>query len=105
MAADKSNEVITSNQFSLFPDYASLHDEVKENIGEQIFEIQYLGGVANNPNQGILLPNFKDVSAYGTEIGSTVPTVQFYNSFEAGDKRTVDRQGFFYTSYWSGGNG
>ena len=105
MAADKANEVITSGKFSLFADYASLHDESKENIGEQIFEIQYLGGVANNPNQGILLPNFKDVSAYGTEIGSTVPTLQFYNSFEAGDKRTVDRQGFSYTSYYDGGNG
>ncbi|OQP61979.1 carbohydrate-binding protein SusD [Niastella vici] len=105
LAADKANEVITSGQFSLFPDYMSLHDESKENMGEQIFEIQYLGGVANNPNQGVLLPNFKDVSAFGTEIGSTVPTNQFYNSFEAGDLRTVDRQGFFYTSYYSGGNG
>lgn len=105
LAADKANEVITSTKFNLFADYASLHDESKENVEEQIFEIQYLAGVANNNNQGILLPNFKDVSAYGTEIGSTVPTLQFYNSFEAGDKRKVDRQGFFYTSYYSGGNG
>lgn len=105
LAADKANEVITSGNFSLFSDYMSLHDESKENVGEQIFEIQYLGGVANNPNQGILLPNFKDISAFGTEIGSTVPTTRFYNSFEAGDLRTVDRQGFFYTSYYSGGNG
>jgi len=105
LAADKANEVITSGKFGLFGDYMSLHDESKENLGEQIFEIQYLGGVANNPNQGVLLPNFKDVSAYGTEIGSTVPTTQFYNSFEAGDLRTVDRQGFFYTSYYAGGNG
>ncbi len=105
LAADKANEVITNNKFSLFPDYMSLHDESQENKGEQIFEIQYLGGVADNPNQGILLPNFKDVSAYGTEIGSTVPSPSFVNSFEAGDKRTVNRQGFFYTSYYSGGNG
>lgn len=105
LAADKANEVITSAKFSLFPDYNSLHDESLENQQEQIFEIQYLGGVANNGNQAILLPNFKDVSAYGTEVGSTTPTTQFFNSFEAGDKRVIDRQGFFYTSYYSGGDG
>jgi hypothetical protein len=105
LAADKANEVIVSNQFKLFADYNSLHDEAQENKGEQIFEIQFLGGVANNGNQAILLPNFKDVSAYGTEVGSTTPTTQFFNSFEAGDKRTVDRQGFFYTSYYDGGKG
>ena len=105
LAADKANEVITSGNFSLFADYMSLHDESKENVGEQIFEIQYLAGVADNPNQGVLLPNFKEVSAYGTEIGSTVPTTQFYNSFEPGDRRAVDRQGFFYTHYYDGGSG
>ncbi|WP_205513311.1 RagB/SusD family nutrient uptake outer membrane protein [Longitalea arenae] len=105
MAADKAKEVITSGKFSLFGDYNSLHLESTENQGEHIFQIQFLGGVANNGNQAILLPNFKDVSAYGTEVGSTTPTVQFYNSFEPGDKRTVDRQGFFYTSYYDGGNG
>jgi hypothetical protein len=105
LAADKANEVITSAKFNLFANYNSLHDESLENQQEQIFEIQYLGGVANNGNQAILLPNFKDVSAYGTEVGSTTPTTQFFNSFEAGDKRVVDRQGFFYTSYYSGGDG
>jgi starch-binding outer membrane protein, SusD/RagB family len=105
LAADKANEVITSGKFRLFGSYDSLHVETLENQTEQIFEIQFLGGVANNGNQAILLPNFKDVSAYGTEVGSTTPTTQFFNSFEAGDKRTVDRQGFFYTSYYDGGKG
>ncbi|HUP12074.1 MAG TPA: RagB/SusD family nutrient uptake outer membrane protein [Niastella sp.] len=104
-AADKASEVITSGKFNLFDNYNSLHDESMENQQEQIFEIQYLGGVANNGNQAILLPNFKDVSAYGTEVGSTTPSPHFVNSFEAGDLRTVDRQGFFYTSYYSGGDG
>jgi hypothetical protein len=105
LAADKANEVITSGKFNLFGNYNSLHDESLENQQEQIFEIQYLAGVANNGNQAILLPNFKDVSAYGTEVGSTTPSPHFVNSFEAGDLRTVDRQGFFYTSYYSGGDG
>ncbi|WP_207515115.1 RagB/SusD family nutrient uptake outer membrane protein [Longitalea luteola] len=103
LAADKANEVITSGKFKLFEKYNQLHNESLENQQEHIFQIQYLGGVANNGNQAILLPNFKDVSAYGTEVGSTTPTVQFYNSFEPGDKRTVDREGFFYTSYYDGG--
>lgn len=105
LAVTKAAEVIASNNFSLFTNYNDLHNLAQENRGEQIFELQYLSGVADNPNQGILLPNFKEVSAYGTEIGSTVPTSQFYNSYEPGDLRAVDRQGFFYTSYYDGGSG
>lgn len=104
MAADKDNEVITSNSFSLFTNYFDLHNVATENKIEHIFEIQYLSGVADNPNQGILLPNFKGISAYGTQIGSTVPTLQFYKSYEPGDLRAVDRQGFFYTHYYNGGS-
>lgn len=105
LAADKANEVIKSGSFSLFTNYFDLHNAAQENRGEHIFEIQYLSGVSDNPNQGILLPNFKAVSAYGTEIGSNVPTLTFYKSFEAGDLRAVDRQGFFYTSYYDEGSG
>jgi hypothetical protein len=103
LAATKANEVITSAAFGLFPTYNEIHAVANENKTEHIFEIQYLVGVADNPNQTCLLPNFKDVSAYGTEIGSEVPTNQFYQSYEVGDKRTVDRQGYFYTSYYDQG--
>jgi hypothetical protein len=105
LAADKANEVITSSGYGLFSNYFDLHNQAQENRVEHIFEIQYAAGIADNPNQGILLPNFKAVSAYGTEIGSTVPTRSFYNSFEPGDLRAVDRQGFFYTSYYHEGSG
>ncbi|MBC7850361.1 MAG: RagB/SusD family nutrient uptake outer membrane protein [Chitinophagaceae bacterium] len=105
LAADKAKEVIDNSGYALFANYNDLHTLSQENRVEHMFQIQYLGGVADNPFQGVLLPNFKDVSAYGTEIGSTVPTQQFFNSYELGDKRTVDRQGFFYKSYYSGGNG
>ena len=105
LAATKAGEVITNGGYSLFTRYGDLHSLSLENQGEQIFEIQYLGGVADNPNQAILLPNYKEISKYDPEIGSTVPTLQFYNSYEAGDRRTVDRQGFFYTSYYTGGDG
>jgi hypothetical protein len=105
LAATKANEVITSGSYSLFPNYNDLHTVSQENRGEHIFQIQYLIGVAENPMQAILLPNFKGVSAYGTEVGSTVPTNSFYNSFEPGDRRKIDREGFFYTSYYNEGNG
>ena len=105
LAADKANEVITNGSFNLFANYADLHSLTTENRQEHIFEIQYLGGVADNPIQTSLLPNFKGVSSYGTEVGSNIPVPAFVNSYEAGDLRTADRQGFYYTSYYDEGNG
>lgn len=105
LAAEKALEVIDSHEFSLFPNYGDLHNPTLENRGEHIFQIQYLVGVADNPMQGVLLPNFKDISKYGTEVGSIVPTNSFYNSFEAGDRRKIDRVGFFYTHYYEQGDG
>lgn len=103
LAATKANEVIVSNSFKLFTTYADLHSLATENKDEHIFMIQYLIGVAENPMQAILLPNFKDISKYGTEVGSTVPTNQFFNSYEAGDIRKQDGVGFFYTTYYTEG--
>lgn len=105
LAADKSLEVITGSGYSLFNTYGELHSLSTENKGEHIFQIQYLSSVVGNPIQQLILPNFKDVSAYSDEVGSTVPTKQFYASYEPGDLRARDREGFFYTSYYSGGDG
>lgn len=105
LAANKAREVITNGSFGLFASYGDLHSLAQENKGEHMFEIQYLASVASNPMQAVLLPNFKGISAYGTEVGSTVPTPAFYASYEARDARTVDRQGFFYTSYYAEGSG
>jgi hypothetical protein len=105
LAADKAKDVIDNAGISLFPTYSDLHSLTQENKGEHIFEIQYLASVAGNPMQQLLLPNFKNVSAYSDEVGSTVPTVQFYNSYEPNDLRAKDREGFFYTSYYDGGSG
>lgn len=103
LAAAKANEVITSNNFKLFNSYVDLHTVAMENKDEHIFMIQYLVGVAENPMQAIMLPNFKDISKYGTEVGSTIPVKQFYESYEAGDIRKKDSVGFFYTSYYTEG--
>lgn len=105
LAADAAKDVIDNAGITLFASYADLHSLAQENKGEHIFEIQYLASVAGNPMQQLLLPNFKNVSAYSDEVGSTVPTSQFYNSYEPNDLRAKDREGFFYTSYYDGGSG
>lgn len=106
LAADKAKEVIDSQEYSLFPTYNELHLRANKNKREHIFMVQYsVSANIDNGNQPLLHPNIKDMSAYGTEIGTTVPTVEFYNSYEPGDIRAVDQEGYFYTSYYTGGSG
>ncbi|WP_305952265.1 RagB/SusD family nutrient uptake outer membrane protein [Emticicia oligotrophica] len=110
LAADKALEVITyanSNPatINLFPTYSDVHRESLKNRVEHLFMIQYNTLVAGNP-MGNMFPNFKPVTYNGPGgTGSTVPTISFYNSYEAGDLRTKDQEGYFYTSYFTNGNG
>ncbi|OOG78208.1 RagB/SusD family nutrient uptake outer membrane protein [Algoriphagus sp. A40] len=110
LAAEKSGEVIAYSKanplsLNLFPDYANLHDEKLDNRVEHIFMLQYNVVVAGNP-MGNMFPNFKPVTFAGPSgTGSTVPTQSFYKSYEAGDLRTVDQKGFFYTTYFTNGSG
>ncbi len=112
LAANKANEVITyanSNPtvINLFTTYGDVHLESKKNELEHIFMLQYNNsvGVAANPMDN-MYPNFKPVTYNGASgTGSTVPTSQFYNSYETGDLRAKDREGYFYTSYFTNGSG
>jgi hypothetical protein len=110
LAADKAKEVIdyanaNPNQIDLFQTYKEVHNETLKNRVEHLFQIQYNTVVAGNP-MGNYFPNFKPVTYSGPGgTGSTVPTRSFYNSFEEGDKRTVDQEGWFYTTYFTNGNG
>lgn len=110
LAADKANEVITyananPSSINLFPTYYDVHKESLKNTVEHIFMVQYNTTVAGNPMDN-MYPNFKPVTYNGPSgTGSTVPTQQFYNSFEKGDLRAKDQQGYFYTSYYTNGNG
>lgn len=110
LAADKALEVITyanSNPtvINLFPTYLDVHRESLKNRVEHLFMIQYNTLVAGNP-MGNMFPNFKPVTFNGPGgTGSTVPTISFYNSYEPGDLRTKDQEGYFYTSYFTNGNG
>lgn len=110
LAADKAFEVITyananPTLINLFATYDEVHRESLKNRVEHIFMLQYNTLVAGNPMEN-MLPNFKAVTFAGSGgTGSTVPTPSFYRSYEAGDLRTKDREGYFYTSYFTNGNG
>ena len=106
LAAAKAKEVIdNAGSIDLFDTYSQVHDEALRNTVEHIFSLQYTADVAENP-MGNMFPNFKPTTYRGPSgTGSTIPTVQFYNSFEPGDLRTVDQQGWFYTTYYTNGDG
>jgi hypothetical protein len=113
LAAAKAKEVIdNAGTIALFPTYAQVHDETQNNRVEHIFMLQYNADVAEDPSgfaenpMGNMFPNFKPVTYRGPSgTGSTIPTIQFYQSFEPGDRRAVDREGWFYTTYFTNGNG
>lgn len=110
LAADKAYEVISyananPGTINLFPNYADVHSVTTENVVEHIFMLQYLADVAGNPMEN-MFPNFKPVSVYGANgTGSSVPTLSFYQSYEAGDRRAKNQEGYFYTSYFTNGDG
>ncbi len=110
LAADKSLEVITyananPNAINLFPKYMDVHDERLENRTEHLFSLQYNVAVAGNP-MGNMFPNFQAVTFAGQGgTGSSIPVRAFYDSYETGDLRTKDQDGWFYTTYFTNGNG
>ena len=110
LAADKAKEVIdyaTANPatINLFPTYEDVRRENLKNRIEHLFMLQYNTLVAGNP-MGNMFPNFKPVTFNGPSgTGSTVPTSSFYNSYETGDLRAKNQEGYFYTSYFTNGNG
>ncbi|PZX47579.1 RagB/SusD family nutrient uptake outer membrane protein [Algoriphagus chordae] len=110
LAADKAKEVVdyaNSNPLSinLFPTYSAIHDENNGNRLEHIFMLQYNVIVSGNPMNN-MFPNFKPVTFAGPSgTGSTVPTEEFYNSYETGDLRALNQVGYFYTTYYENGSG
>ena len=110
LAADKAFEVVTyananPTMINLFPTYMDVHRESTENRLEHIFMIQYNTLVAGNPMEN-MYPNFKPVTFSGPGgTGSTIPTREFYQSYEPNDLRAKNQEGYFYTSYYTNGNG
>lgn len=101
LAAAEAQKVLSS--YSLFNNYAYLHDNAHKNQGELIFQGQYLVGVATNAITQLTVPFNLPVGAYGDHLGAMIPTNQFFASYEAGDLRTQERQ-FYFSSYPQFGN-
>ncbi|AMR33157.1 hypothetical protein A0256_17905 [Mucilaginibacter sp. PAMC 26640] len=89
--------------YTLFDKYDYLHDNAHKNQGELIFQSQYLVGVRDNAIPQLILPFNLPVGAYGDHLGAMIPTDAFFNSYEANDLRTQDRQ-FYFSSYPQYGN-
>lgn len=110
LAADKAFEVITYSKANpttvgLFSTYKEIHTEALKNRMEHLLQIQYNVAVAAFPLNDYF-PNFKAVTYSGPGgTGSTVPTRSFYDSFDDKDLRKKDQEGWFYTTYYTNGNG
>ena len=110
LAADKAMEIISFSNanplsINLFKSYWDVHSVEQKNKLEHLFMLQYQADVASNPMDN-MYPNFKAVTVNGPGgTGSTVPTPGFYKSYETGDLRAKNQEGYFYTSYYKNGNG
>jgi hypothetical protein len=112
LAADKAKEVIDyavanpslPSGIGLFPTYDAIHDVASENRLEHIFSIQYAAGIANGGYQDKYLPNNTNITGSG-EVGTTVPKPEFLDSYEAGDKRTMEKGYYFKEYFLNGGTG
>src|SRR5690606_33101312 len=88
-----------------FDTYMDIHDERLNNTKEHIFSLQYNNLVADNP-MGNMRPNFQPVTYRGPDgTGSTIPQIDFYNSFDDADLRKKNQDGWFYTTYYENGSG
>ncbi|QXV64752.1 RagB/SusD family nutrient uptake outer membrane protein [Mucilaginibacter achroorhodeus] len=95
-AASEAKDVLPL--YTLFTDYAYLHDNAHKNQGELIFQINYLVGIRENAIPQLTLPFNLLVGGYGDHLGAMIPTNDFFNSYETGDLRTQERQ-FYFSSY------
>jgi hypothetical protein len=95
-AAAEARDVIPG--YTLFTDYAFLHDNAHKNQGELIFQNQYQAGVRDNAIPQLTLPFNLPVGAYGDHLGAMIPTDEFFESYEPNDLRTKERQ-FYFSSY------
>jgi len=102
LAAAEAQKVLNGT-YTLFTDYAFLHDNAHKNQGELIFQGQYLVGVATNAITQLTVPFNLPVGAYGDHLGAMIPTNEFFNSYEAGDLRAQERQ-FYFSSYPQNGD-
>lgn len=99
LARDKAKEIIDSGEYQLFDSYADLHSYDTKNSGEHIFMVQYDTEIIDhNGLQYVTLPYNQDISLFSAETGGIFAQEEFVNSYEAGDKRTEEKQ-FYYREF------
>ena len=87
-AAQVLQEVVSSNQYALLPQYASLWEVNNKNTKESVFEIQYKGG-SGNPYSNYWTAFAPTENFVLTQYGGGMNQVtdDLYNEYEAGDPR------------------
>lgn len=87
-AADKAQEVMGLNLYSLWNNYADVFLIANENKRESIFEVQYVGGAGNigSSYAGFFRPSFDKRPGFGGN-GDNPVTKNHYDAYPAGDLR------------------
>lgn len=92
---DYNPAAASSAWYSLFDSYVKLHDDENKNRGELIFQVQYDEAVTTNQLTSLTVPEKLQIIKIYDEFGSLMPTWDFYNAYEDGDKRTEEKEMFF----------
>ncbi|MBC7921541.1 MAG: RagB/SusD family nutrient uptake outer membrane protein [Ferruginibacter sp.] len=100
LAAAKAKEVLDGGYYTLFDNYAYLHNRAHKNQGELIFQVQYLAGVRTNRITEFISP--KGISKLTSDLGTVIPTDEFVRSYEPNDKRTQEKQFYFTRDFAKG---
>lgn len=98
LAKQEASDVIKSSSYTFYQNYDEFRDPANDNKKENIFMVQFASAIAADPLFSYTLPNFTYISNGQQEIGALLPDLTFYASYEAGDKRTQEKQ-FFYSHY------
>jgi len=91
-------QVIGSDTYSLWADYADNFKEANKNGKESVFEVQFYKKVNSENSQMVIsgLPSIPGLFSSGVEI--MLPTKDLLDSFEEGDHRV---EATFFSEYWS----
>jgi len=96
-SANVLEQLISSNSYSLVPNYNNIFENNNENNVESVFEVQYTDGEGASfgclqCSEGNVAVGFNGIRNYSGPVFDSgysfnVPTQQAYNAFEVGDNR------------------
>ena len=98
-AQSELNSIISSNQYTLLTDYASVFNPTNKNHAESIFEVQFKEGPEGESSS--FAYEFAPLNSRGViveaqgERGRNIPTLDMVDAYEAGDLRKDVSVGYF----------